>query len=143
MFAIVREIIDSAKLEAAVSSERCGAVVCFLGIVRQRADDGRLVTGLSYEASESAAIAEFRAIAEEARERFGECDLAIVHRIGNVPVGEVAVAVAAATPHRARAFDACEYAIDQLKQRAPIWKKEAYADGTAEWKENACAEDPS
>jgi len=141
VFAIVTETIDPAKLEAAVRSEGSGAVAVFLGIVRSRSDDGRLVTGLFYEASEAAAIAEFRAIAREARERFGECDLAIVHRVGNLPVGEVAVAVCVATPHRAQAFDACEYAIDQLKQRAPIWKKEAYVDGGAQWKDNSRAED--
>lgn len=143
MFSISRDTVDAQLVAAAVRSEECGAVVTFLGLVRARSDDGRQVTGLSYEAHETAAIAEFGTIAAEARARFGTCDLAIVHRIGYLAVGEVAVAVAAAAPHRASAFDACEFAIDQLKQRAPIWKKEAYADGTAEWKENDCTEKPS
>lgn len=143
MMAITRDPVTSAQVEASVRSERCGAVVSFLGIVRARSDDDRPVVGLSYEAHEAAALAEFRAIADEIRDRFGECDLAIVHRIGDLRVGEVAVAVAAAAPHRANAFDACEYAIDRLKQRAPIWKKEAYADGSAAWKENVPPEDAS
>lgn len=142
MFAISLEPIDPQSLASAVGGDHCGAVVTFIGIVRARADDGRPVTGLSYEAQEVAAVQEFNAIAEEARARFGPCDLSIVHRVGILNVGEVAVAVAAAAPHRASAFDACEFAIDQLKLRAPIWKKESYADGTSEWRENTCAEQP-
>jgi molybdopterin synthase catalytic subunit len=71
-------------------------------------------------------------------ERFPGARLAIVHRTGALDVGEVAVAVSAAAPHRGEAFDACEYAIDTLKARAPIWKKERYTDGTGEWIANAC-----
>lgn len=110
----------------------------FLGVVRERADDGRAVTGLSYEAFEPMAIRTFETIAGEARERFGDVRLAIVHRVGDLVIGDVAVAVVAAAVHREAAFAACSYAIDELKQRAPIWKKEHYADGVSEWKVNAC-----
>lgn len=134
MLAIVREPIDPRALEAAVRTERCGGVVTFLGVVRERSDDGRAVTGLSYEAYDAMALAEFEAIADEARERFGDVRLAIVHRVGELAIGDVAVVVCAASAHRAAAFDACEYAIDALKARAAIWKKERYADGTAEWR---------
>lgn len=108
----------------------------FLGIVRGRSSDGRTVRGLSYEAFEPLATAEFEKIAGEARERFGDVALTIVHRIGELGVGEISVAVVASAAHRAAAFDACRYAIDALKQRAPIWKKENYADGSAQWREN-------
>jgi molybdopterin synthase catalytic subunit len=65
----------------------------------------------------------------------------VLHRVGDLRIGEIAVGVAVASPHRAQAFDACEYTIDELKSRAPIWKKEHYADGSGEWKENACRTD--
>jgi molybdopterin synthase catalytic subunit len=112
-----------------------GGVVTFLGIVRGDADDGRAVSALCYEAHEAMALEEFAAIAGEARERFGDVRIAIVHRVGDVRIGEIAVAVLAAAAHRAEAFDACEYAIDELKRRAPIWKKERYADGGDAWRE--------
>ena len=139
MYELTREPIDVRALEGRVRTDACGAVVSFSGIVRERSDDGRLVTGLSYEAHETMAAQEFARIADEARERFGPCDIAVVHRTGDLRIGETAVAVAVASAHRAPAFDACEYVIDELKARAPIWKKEHYADGgDSVWKENAC-----
>jgi molybdopterin synthase catalytic subunit len=138
MFEIVRAPIDPHAVEAAVRSGACGGVVTFLGIVRERADDGRPVTGLHYEAHDAMAVAEFAAIANEARERFGELRAAVVHRAGELNVGEIAVAVCVAAPHRGEAFAACRYLIDELKRRAPIWKKERYAGGGSEWKANAC-----
>lgn len=137
MFEITRGSIDPRALEAAVSSEAHGGVVTFLGLVRERAGDGRAVTGLSYEVYDDMAVAEFKKIAAESRERFGEVTLAIVHRAGDLDVGEIAVAVVAAAAHRGAAFDACEYTIDELKKRAPIWKKERYVDGEAAWIRNA------
>jgi molybdopterin synthase catalytic subunit len=139
VFAIVRESIDTDALARSVRTDACGAVVLFAGIVRATADDDRPVTGLSYEAYESMALREFEAISQEARERFGPCEIAIVHRVGDLRIGETAVAVAVAAPHRGRAFDACEYAIDELKARAPIWKREHYVNGDAAWKDNTCA----
>ena len=138
MLAIVRGPIDTAALAAQVWSEACGAVVTFAGVVRERSDDGRAVDGLSYEAHESMALAEFERIAGEAAQRFGPCRIGIVHRVGDLAVGDVAVAVAAAAAHRAQAFDACAYAIDALKARAPIWKQEHYTGGASEWIDNAC-----
>ena len=137
-FAVVRTPIDAAAIESAVRSRTCGATVTFTGIVRERADDGRNVTGLSYEAYEDMAVSEFERIAGEAQERFGACRIAVVHRVGELAVGDVAVAVVAASEHRALAFDACRYVIDELKSRAPIWKQEHYADGASEWKQNDC-----
>jgi|SRR5580700_38849 molybdopterin synthase catalytic subunit len=136
MFCIVRGPIEPRTLERVIRTGD-GGVVSFLGIVRGRADDGRVVTRLSYEAFEAMATREFEAIAGEARDRFGDVAIAIVHRIGNLRVGDISVAVIAAAVHRDAAFDASRYAIDQLKRRAPIWKKEHYADGAAEWRANA------
>jgi molybdopterin synthase catalytic subunit len=133
VFRIVSEPIDVESLRQVVRPGD-GGVVTFLGAVREDADDGRAVSSLWYEAHETMAIREFESIANEARVRFGDVRLAIVHRIGDVAAGDVAVAVLAAAAHRGTAFDACRYAIDELKRRAPIWKKEQYADGAAQWR---------
>ena len=138
MLAIVRDPIDPNVLEARVRGARFGAVVTFLGTVRAQSDEGRAVNGLFYEAQEAPAVRVFDAIASEARERWGACEIAIAHRVGELAIGEIAVCVAVASPHRAQAFAACAYAIDELKRRAPIWKKERYADGESEWKSNDC-----
>jgi molybdopterin synthase catalytic subunit len=119
-----------------------GAAVGFLGRTRvtpgtpapgQEAEAerhaGRAVEGLEYEAHGSMALAVFTAIADEIVARFGVERLAIVHRTGEVPLGEVSIAVVAVSPHRDAAFEAARYAIDETKSRAPIWKAERFADG--------------
>lgn len=140
MLRIVREPIDRHAVEARVRSEGCGGVVTFLGVVRERADDGRPVSGLQYEAYDEMAASEFDAIVTEVRERFGDVRVAAEHRVGELRVGEVAVVVSVAAAHRGEAFAACRYAIDELKRRAPIWKKEHYVEGGGDWKANACNE---
>lgn len=138
MLAVTHEPIDPRAVEAAVHSDACGGIVTFLGVVRDRAPDGRAVKGLSYEAHEAMAVAEFERIVRDARAAYGEVWIAILHRVGELRVGDIAVVVCAASAHRAEAFDGCEFAIDALKRRAPIWKKEHYVDGTAEWVANEC-----
>ncbi len=137
---VTAEPIDPRALEALVRGDDCGAVATFIGVVRDCSDDGRSVTRLSYEAYETMAREEFARIAGEAKARFGTCTIAVAHRVGDLRVGDVAVVVAVASRHRDVAFDACRYTIDALKQRAPIWKKEHYADGGSDWRENRCAE---
>jgi molybdopterin synthase catalytic subunit len=132
MFAIVTEPIEPRALESIVRASD-GGVATFLGIVRADGENGRIVSGLWYEAFEPMALREFETIAGEARDRFGDVRVAIVHRVGELRVGEISVAVLAAAAHRAAAFDACRYAIEELKRRAPIWKKERYAGGDAQW----------
>jgi molybdopterin synthase catalytic subunit len=139
MYEIVRERIDPRVLERIVRSGD-GGVVTFFGVVRDDEHAGRPVRALWYEAHDSMAVDEFAAIGGEARERFGDVLLAIVHRVGELRIGEISVAVLAAAPHRGPAFDACRYAIDQLKRRAPIWKKELYDDGGGEWRETSAGE---
>ena len=135
MIRLVRETIDVAALQDVGAGD--GALCLFLGVVRGE-NDGRPVVRLEYEAYEDMALPLMEEIADEARGRFGASDVRIVHRLGRLEVGEVSVAVAAASPHRAEAFAACRYAIDTLKAQVPIWKKEFYADG-AVWREEPAA----
>jgi len=134
MIAVSAEPIDPVALVAAVGDPAHGAICTFLGTTRATSPgDERPVRALDYEAYTSMALADFHAIAAEARERFGPLAIAIVHRTGRVALGEASVGVAVGAPHRAAAFDACEFAIDALKARAPIWKREQYADGDTAW----------
>jgi molybdopterin synthase catalytic subunit len=137
VYDITREPLSLEALVAAVRADVCGAVVTFVGVVRELSDDDRAVDGLSYEAYPAMALPEMRAIGDEAQLRWPGARVAIAHRVGALRIGEASVAIAVAAPHRAAAFDACEYAIDELKRRVPIWKKEHYVDGDARWRENA------
>lgn len=122
------EPLDAAAVERLVAGPGCGGVVTFTGAVRDHAR-GRRIRELEYEAYPGMAEAEMDAICAEAAERWPGARVAIAHRVGRLAVGELAVVVAAAAPHRAEAFAACRYAIDVLKQRVPIWKKEIATDG--------------
>ena len=134
---ISEQPLDAHAVETSVLGAAHGALVTFVGYVRGRSDDDRPVDGLHYEAHRELALAEMRRVGEEAERRFSPTCLAIAHRVGELSVGEAAVVVAAGAPHRELAFDACEFAIDELKKRVPIWKKERYTDGDARWRENA------
>jgi molybdopterin synthase catalytic subunit len=114
-----------------------GAVVSFLGLVRNH-NAGRRVTFLEYESYGPLALKAFERIAAEAAERWPGAVLALHHRTGRVEVGEASVAIAAASPHRADAFAVCRYAIERVKQIAPIWKREHF-DGGDIWIEGATA----
>jgi molybdopterin synthase catalytic subunit len=137
--AIVAEAIDVKGLIERVRTDACGAVALFLGVVREQ-HDGHKVRGLSYEAYPAMALSQMREIAAEAAAQFGPCEIAIVHRTGDLGIGEASVAVAVGAPHRGKAFDACEYAIDELKRRVEVWKKEHYVDGGADWVDNRTGE---
>ena len=137
MFDIVEAPFEMEALVRAVGEPGSGALVTFVGYVRERSDEGRAVTGLHYEAHRDLALAELRAVGADALARFAIARIAIVHRIGELRVGDTAVGIAVSAPHRAAAFGACEFAIDELKRRVPIWKKERYVDGAASWRENA------
>ena len=107
-----------------------GAACLFVGVVRNE-NDGRQVERLEYEAYEEMAVPLMKEIAAETKRRFPVTEVRLVHRVGRLAIGETSVAVAVASPHRAEAFEACRFAIDELKATVPIWKKEYYADGTA------------
>jgi molybdopterin synthase catalytic subunit len=130
--ALVRRPIDAAALLSEVERSSNGASVLFVGTVRD-VNDGRAVTGMEYTAYELMAERELARIVEEAANRFETDDVVVEHRLGTLDLGEASVAIAAAHPHRARAFDAARYVIEQLKKRVPIWKLEHYVDGTREW----------
>ncbi len=136
-YTIARAPLDLAGLVAAVRTDATGGLVTFVGYVRETSDDGRPVSGLDYEAHQELALRELRAVGAEASSRFGAARVAIAHRVGSLELGDAAVAIAVAAAHRGVAFDACEYAIDELKARVPIWKRERYRDGDARWRENA------
>lgn len=115
----------------------CGGFVCFEGRVRDH-DAGRAVTGLDYEAYEEMAREEGRRILAEAAALFTTARVGAAHRHGSLGVGEAAVLVVAAAPHREEAFAACRWVIDRIKDRLPVWKREHYADGTSAWVACGC-----
>ena len=111
----------------------CGAVVSFVGTVRDHADGREGVSGLEYEAYEEPALERLGAVAGEARRRWPRMGrLAIIHRIGSLELCEAAVVVVVSAPHRGEAFEAARWCIDTVKETVPIWKKEQWADG-ADW----------
>ena len=126
--ALTREPFDAQALIAAAKRPENGAVVVFDGIVRDNSR-GRRTLHLDYEAYEEMAAKQLRALAAEARSRFGVRHVTIVHRLGRLQLGETSVLIVVASAHRAQAFDACRWAIDTLKRTVPIWKKETFADG--------------
>jgi molybdopterin synthase catalytic subunit len=129
---LTEEPIDFAALTESIRSTESGAVVLFLGTVREMTN-GRRTTALDYEAFGPMAEAKLAEIEAEARRRWPLEGVAIVHRLGRLELGDVSVAVAVSSPHRAEAFEAARYVIDTLKQTVPIWKKENWHDGTTEW----------
>lgn len=120
--------LDTGAVTARVAGPGMGGIVVFVGAVRDRARE-REIRHLEYEAYPGMAEREMDRIADEAGLRWPGARVAIAHRTGRLEIGEVAVVVAAAAPHRAEAFAACRFAIDALKERVPIWKKEFASDG--------------
>jgi molybdopterin synthase catalytic subunit len=137
MIAIVDGPIDVAAVTAAAGDPGNGAVLVFLGVGRN-SFDGRGVTELRYEAYAEMAVPVMQQIAAEIAEKWPGARVAMVHRTGVVAIGEASVVIAVGTPHRGECYEASRYAIEQLKARVPVWKKEIYADGSA-WKANAPA----
>lgn len=132
--AVTPDAIDPTEVLSRVGSREDGASILFLGVVRDHAD-GRPVSGMRYDAYAEMAQSVLEEIAAEAAGRLGTDRLAVVHRYGELDVGDVSVAIAASSPHRAESFDATRYVIEEIKKRLPVWKKEHYADGEAEWVE--------
>lgn len=130
--ALVRRPIDAAALLAEGQRSRNGASVLFVGTVRE-VNHGRPVSGMEYTAYEAMAQRELERIVDEAADRFGTEDVVVEHRLGSLDVGDVSVAIVAAHPHRARAFETARYVIEELKRRVPVWKLEHYVDGSREW----------
>ena len=131
MVTVTQEVLDIAAHERAVADPGAGAVVSFAGVVRDH-DHGLVVTLLEYEAHPTAEAV----LKEVAAGIAAEPDVravAVSHRVGVLQIGDVALAAAVATAHRATAFDACARLVDEVKARLPVWKRQVFADGTEEW----------
>ena len=137
-FRITVEPLDASRLMEAVSARERGAIATFLGLVRDH-NAGRRVIYLEYECYEPLALKAFARIAREAEEHWPAARLAIEHRVGRLAIGDISVVIATASPHRGDAFAACRYAIERLKQIAPIWKRE-HVEGGEVWIEGATAD---
>ena len=137
-FRVGAQPLDALEVTAAVSDPACGAVVTFIGTARDH-NIGRQVHYLEYEAFEPLAVKAFARIAEEAHARWPGARLAIHHRTGRVDIGQASVVIAAASAHRADAYAVSRYAIERLKQMAPIWKHEHFEGGDV-WIEGATAD---
>lgn len=132
MIQLTEKPIDVFQIRNEVAGPECGAVVLFEGCVRNH-HRGKSVQALHYEAYSPLALKVFQELQKEAQQKWELGKIAIVHRLGKLEVGEVAVVVAVSSAHRKDAFEACSAIMDQLKKRAPIWKKEFYQDGKSCW----------
>ncbi len=120
--------LDPTCCETFVSDPEAGGIVVFVGTVRRKTA-GREVVRLEFESYQPMAVRQMQIIANQAVEKFSALKISMHHRLGNLEIGGVAVVIAVSTPHRAAAFDACRFCIDELKKSVPIWKKEVFADG--------------
>ena len=139
---LVDEAIESEALQREVAHPSCGAVVVFLGNARDH-HQGRKVEGLTYDAYRSMALRALERIVREIEADSDSVRLGIVHRLGEVPIGESSVAIAAAAPHRAAAYDASRLVLERLKREVPIWKREHYSDGSSSWREEEALAAPA
>jgi molybdopterin synthase catalytic subunit len=131
MIKISEEPIILERLLAIVADAAHGAQTLFLGVVRN-SHEGRTVSAVTYEAFKPLARKVLLEIAREAEVKW-KAHMAIAHRLGHIQVGETSLAIAASSPHRAEAFAACRYAVEEIKRRLPIWKKEYYEGGKSRW----------
>jgi molybdopterin synthase catalytic subunit len=124
--------IDAHRLTRFVTTPLSGAVILFLGTVRELTQ-GKRTTALDYDAYPEMALAKMNELVSETAEKWPVQKIALVHRTGHLELAEASVAIALSCPHRGDAFDAGRFLIDELKIRVPIWKKENWSDGTTEW----------
>jgi molybdopterin synthase catalytic subunit len=124
--------ISAESVLSRVGSNADGAVNLFLGVVRDH-NEGRAVSGMHYDVYLEMAERTLHEIVVEAEALSGSSQVAAVHRVGELKIGEISVAIAAAAPHRAAAFEACRYVIEEIKKRLPVWKQEHYITGEARW----------
>ena len=130
--AVVRDPIDPAQVLARVGADEDGAGLLFVGVVRDHSE-GRSVGGVRYDAYKEMAAGVLTEIADEAASVLGTDRIAVVHRVGDLAVGDVSVAIAVSSPHRAEAYESSRFIIEEIKKRLPVWKKELFSDGVEEW----------
>jgi molybdopterin synthase catalytic subunit len=128
--------IDPGEALAQVGDPEHGAAILFLGTVRRR-NEGRIVRGMRYDAYIAMAEEVLRTIARETADAAASEQVSLVHRVGELAIGEVSVAIAVSSPHRAQAFAAARHAIEEIKRRLPVWKQEHYVEGDAAWLDGA------
>ena len=131
MIELTQSPLDPEAVSSKVRKDTNGAVVTFLGTTRDNFQ-GKRVLSLEYEAFDEMALSKMEEIRVELQAQFALDDIAISHRVGMVPIGEISLVIAIASPHRKEAFQACQRAVDRVKEIVPIWKKEVYEDG-ARW----------
>ena len=129
---ISEQIINLAEIISTVQRDDHGAINLFVGTVRNH-HDGKPVKGITYDVHEDLAKKCFEQICAEAEEIWPGTRYDVTHFKGDLPVGGISVVIAVSSPHRAESFQACRYAIEELKKRAPIWKQEHYPDGKSDW----------
>lgn len=140
-FAITFAPLDLGQAYALTDDPGNGAVVLMSGTVRNQTD-GKPVSSLEYQAYEPMALNVFKQLAQQIRQQWSDVNRVVIHhRTGHLTIGEISVIVAVGCPHRGEAFAACQYAIDNLKHQAPIWKKEHWEDGSSEWVSIAACEE--
>ena len=132
MIQLTRDQINHCALTESVRKPSCGAVVTFLGTVRDLTGE-KVTVALDYDAFAPMAEKKMAEIEADTRAQWPVGEISLVHRLGRLEAGEISVAVAVSCPHRGQAFDACRHAIDRLKELVPLWKKENWADGKTEW----------
>ena len=131
---MTRDRIQTEEILESIRTASDGAVVLFLGVVRDQ-NEGRVVAGIEYEAYQEMAVSVLTAIAREAGESADTDRIAVAHRMGELKVGEVSLAIAVGSPHREEAYQASRYIIEEIKKRLPVWKKERFTDGETIWVE--------
>ncbi len=129
---LTRDPLSADALLAQVMSPACGGTCLFLGTVRNGPEEHG-VTAIEYSAYEEMVEAEFGRLVADTRARWPDARIAVRHRLGAIPAGEASIVIAAAAPHRAQAFDACRFVIEEVKRRIPVWKKELRLDGSEVW----------
>ena len=134
MIALQYDVLDVSMIEESVQSSSNGAVLVFVGRTRDLFE-GKRVLELQYEAYETMAIKEMKHIQQEIEQKWSGSQVSIVHRLGTVEVAQASVVIAVSAPHRGECYEASRFAIDMLKNRVPIWKKEIFQDGSI-WKAN-------
>ncbi len=140
MFEVTSEPLDPQRLMDFVRKDESGAVVLFYGVVRN-VNEGRRVQYLEYDAYRGMAIKKMREVAEEVRARWPITEIGMIHRMGRLEVGEAALMVAVSSPHRREAFEACQQAVDRVKEIVPVWKKEV-GEGGEIWVEGHAVSPP-
>ncbi|GAI15355.1 unnamed protein product [marine sediment metagenome] len=129
---ITEEDIDTSAIIENIKSSSAGGIATFTGTVRD-VSGGKKVVAIEMEAYDEMALDKLKEVASQAKDKFDIVDIAIVHRVGRMEVGETIVFIAVSAAHRAPGFDAARFAIDEIKRVVPLWKREIFEDGTGEW----------